>query len=137
MAGTFTLYIDTPERKFYEGSVESLVITSSYGELGILPGHLSTVVAMATAPAKMLVDGNWIEAAISGGFARIRNDEVVILADSAEWPEEIEENRALEAKKRAEERLQAHISEVEYMRTRVALERALTRLTVKRDTRGR
>lgn len=137
MAGTFTLHIDTPEKKFYEGAVESLVITTSAGELGILPGHLSMVVAMASAPAKMLVDGNWLEAAISGGFARIKNDEVVIIADSAEWPEEIEENRALEAKKRAEERLQSKLSEVEYMRSRVALERALTRLTVKHDKRGR
>lgn len=137
MADTFVLHVDTPEKKFYGGPVESLVITSSDGEIGILPGHLSMVVAMATAPAKMKVNGEWLVAAISGGFARIKADEVVILADTAEWPEDIEENRAIEAQKRAEERLQMHLSEVEYMRSRVALERALMRLTVKHDRRGR
>lgn len=132
MADTFMLHVDTPERKFYHGPVESLVITSSDGEIGILPGHLSMVVAMATAPARLLVNGNWLVAAISGGFASIKPDKVVILADTAEWPGDIEENRAIEAKKRAEERLQTRLSEIEFMRSRVALDRALTRLSVKK-----
>jgi F-type H+-transporting ATPase subunit epsilon len=132
MPKTFTLRIDTPERVFYTGPVEKLVITSSDGEIGILPEHLSMVVAMSTAPARIFADGKWLMAAVSGGFARIKGDEVIILADSAEWPDEIEENRAAEARKRAEERLQTRLSEIEYMRSRVALERALTRLTVKR-----
>lgn len=127
----FKLIISTPERQFFNDNVESLVITSTEGELGILPGHLSMVVALSHAPAKLKINGEWKTAAISGGFARIKNDEVVVFADTAEWPEEIELNRALEAKKRAEERLQAHVSEIEYMRSRVALERALMRLTVK------
>lgn len=133
MADSFMLNISTPERQFYSGRVESIIIASLDGEIGILPGHLSMVVALASAPAKIKADGKWHIAAVSGGFARIKPDKVVILADTAEWPEEIEENRALEAKKRAEERMQAHVSEIEYMHSRIALERALMRLTVKND----
>jgi F-type H+-transporting ATPase subunit epsilon len=131
MPKTLTLHISTPERQFYMGEVEMVVITSYDGEMGILPGHLSMVVALSAAPTRILEDGEWRLAAISGGFARIKGDGVVILADAAEWPEEIEVNRALEAKKRAEERLQARISEIEDVETRVALERALMRLTVR------
>lgn len=133
MSETFMLDVYTPEKQFYNGQVESVIIASLDGEIGIMPGHLSMVVALTSAPAKIKADGKWHIAAISGGFARITPDEVTILADTAEWPEEIEENRALEAKKRAEERLQAHRSEVEYIQSRVALERALMRLTVKND----
>ncbi len=133
MADSFNLKISTPERQFFNGKAESLVITSTDGELGILPGHLSMVVALTPAPAKIKIDGQWKLAAISEGFARITGEDVIILADAAEWPEEIEENRALEAKRRAEERLIAHVSEVEYLQSRVALERALMRLTVKNE----
>lgn len=131
MDNSFMLSISTPEKQFYSGRVESAVIASLDGEIGIMPGHLSMVVALSSSAAKIKVDGKWRIAAVSGGFARIKPDNVIIMADTAEWPEEIEENRALEAKKRAEERLQSHLSDIEYMQSRVALERALMRLTVK------
>lgn len=133
MDKTFTLCITTPEKEFYNGPVESLVLTTTDGEMGILPHHTSMVVALSSAPLRLKAEGEWHTAAVSGGFANIGGKEVMIFADTAEWPEDIEEARALEALKRAEERLQAHASEVEYMRSRVALERALARLAVKRD----
>lgn len=133
MSAQLKLTISTPEKQFYSGMVESLMIASTEGLMGILPGHLSMVVAMDTAPIQFKVSGEeeWRIAALSGGFARIRSDEVIIMTDTAEWPEDIEIQRVLEAKKRAEERLQSRISEIEYLRSRVALQRALTRLNVK------
>ncbi|MDR1193505.1 MAG: ATP synthase F1 subunit epsilon [Peptococcaceae bacterium] len=131
MTKTFLLSITTPEKQFYNGPAESLVITSHDGEKGIWPGHLSMVVALAIAPVRFKVAGQWKLAALTGGFARVRSDRVIILADTAEWPEEIEINRALSAEKRAEERLQTRLSRVEYLRSRIALERAHLRLTVK------
>lgn len=133
MANSFKLSISTPDRQFFDGECESLVVSSQDGEMGILPGHLSMVITLISAPARIKVNGEWKIAAISGGFARIKGDSVIILADTAEWPEEIEINRAERARQRAEERVKAHVSEVEYMRSRVALERALMRLTVKND----
>lgn len=132
MAESFLLIISTPEKSFYEGEVKSLTLCSSVGEMGILPDHKPMVVALETSPIHIETEEGWKEAAISGGYAQIKNDRVSILADTAEWPEDIEVNRALEAKKRAEERLQTHLSEVEFFRSQAALQKALTRLSLSR-----
>lgn len=124
------LIITTPEKKFYEGDVDFITITSTEGELGILPGHLPMVAALSPSPVKLKNGEEIKEAAISGGFAKIDGSEVVIIADTAEWPEEIEVNRAREAKQRAEERMQERLSEIEYLRTKIAFQRALVRLKV-------
>lgn len=124
------LEISTPEKDFYSGEVESLIITTTEGEMGVLPNHMLMVVALDIAPIRFKTEDGWHEAALSGGFAQIKGNMVLVLADSAEWPEEIEVHRVLEAKQRAEERLQSHLSEVEYLRSQVALRRAMTRLNV-------
>lgn len=126
----FKLIISTPEKMFFSEDVESLIFQTPEGEMGVLPNHLTMVVALETAPVKIKKDGSWREAAITGAFAQIKPKQVVILADSAEWPEDIEVNRAMEAKKRAEERLQTHLSKIEYVQSQVALRRAMTRLSV-------
>ena len=131
MAKKFYLQIATPEKEFYGGEVESIILTTTDGERGIMAGHAPMAVALGNAPLRIKNDDSWKSAAIIGGFVRIQPNYVIIFADTAEWPEDIEEKRALEAKKRAEERLQERLSEVEYIRSRVALERALARLTVK------
>ena len=122
--------ISTPEKEFFSGEVESLVITTTEGEMGVLPGHMLMVVALDIAPIKFKTRDEWYEAAISGGFAQIKGDRVDVLADTAEWPEDIEVNRALEAKQRAEERMQSYQNEVEYLRSQLAKRRALARLAV-------
>ena len=128
----FKLHISTPERIFFNSDVESVVLTSTEGELGVLSGHMPLVTALATGVIKIRAGSEWKSAVVSGGFAEIKNDEVVVLADTAEWPEEIEVNRALEAKKRAEERIRLRENEVEYTRSVAALQRAMTRLRIVR-----
>ena len=131
MGKTFHLHIVTPEKDFYSGEVASVVLTTVDGEMGILAGHNSVAVALASGPMHIVTGEGRRSAAVIGGFARVGPHRAVVFADTAEWPEDIEEARALEAKFRAEERMQARQSEIEYMRSRVALERALARLTVK------
>lgn len=131
MAKEFKLRIYTPEKQFFYGDVESLVLRATDGEQGVMAGHEPMITALEAAPMRIKQKGEWREAAIIGGFAEIRPAKVEIFADAAEWPEDIEEARALEAKRRAEERLHTSASELEYKRSRVALERALTRLNVK------
>lgn len=127
---SFLLSISTPEKVFYHGPVESVVLATTEGEMGVLDKHMPMVVALGMAPMRIKTEQGWRTAALSGGFAQIKGNRVVILADTAEWPEEIEVNRALEAKKRAEERLRQHKSEVEYLQSQVALKRAIMRLRV-------
>jgi F-type H+-transporting ATPase subunit epsilon len=126
----FSLNISTPEKVFFDGTTDSLVLTTIAGEMGVLGQHVLTVAALETGPLKIKTGDTWRVAAISGGFAEITGTKVVILADTAEWADEIEVGRAQEAKRRAEERVQARRSEMEYLQSQVALKRAITRLRI-------
>ena len=126
----YTLHILTPEKVFFEDTVESVVLPTIDGEIGVWSSHALTVVALDTAAIRIKTKSGWREAAISGGFAEIKGTEVIVLADTAEWPEEIEINRALEDKRRAEERIFANKSDMEFLQSQVALKRALTRIKV-------
>jgi F-type H+-transporting ATPase subunit epsilon len=133
MASVFTLEIVTPERSFFSGEVEMVVLRAPDGELGILKGHIPMVSAVAAGPVRILQDGKWQEAAITTGFMEIRQERTIILVDTAEWPHEIDTARAEAAKERALHRLRSEISHIEYLRSEAALARALTRLKVKKD----
>jgi F-type H+-transporting ATPase subunit epsilon len=124
------LSIETPEKVFYSGEAEALTLTTPTGEMGVLDHHELTVAALDTGPLRIKVGGVWRQAALSGGFAHIKGTEVVILADTAEWPEEIEISRAIEDKRRAEEQMRARNSEIEYLEAMVALKKAVLRINM-------
>ena len=127
---TFFLEVLTPERKFFAGEAEGVVFKSVDGEMGVLAKHAPTVAAIDVGPLKINVQGKWIEALVTEGFAKIMPDKVVILTDTAEYPEEIDINRAKAAKDRAQERLQKQLSQMEYVRSKAALARAMARLKI-------
>lgn len=135
MASTFKLEILTPSRKFYEGDIEMVVAKSIDGEIGIMKGHVPMVVAIGVGPVRIQQNGEWKEAALTEGFMEITQEKTVILVDTAEWPEEIDVERARTAKQRAEERLQKQLSKIEYIRSRAALARALARLKITKEIR--
>jgi F-type H+-transporting ATPase subunit epsilon len=130
MASTFNLEIVTPERKFFSDEVEMVILKTPEGEMGILAGHTPMVVAVAIGPIRIKKGGEWLEAVLTEGFMEIKQDKTVILTDSAEWPHEIDINRAKAAKERAEERLRRQLSQVELVRSETALARALARLRI-------
>ncbi len=130
MASTFLLEIVTPERKFFSGEVEMVVLKTTDGEMGILKDHTPMVVAVSIGPVRIQKDGEWLEAVLSEGFMEISQNKNIILVDTAEWPNEIDINRAKAAKERAEERLQRQLSHAEYIRSRTALARAMARIKV-------
>ena len=127
---TFFLEVITPERKFFSGEADSVVFKSIDGEMGVLARHAPTVVAVTVGSLRITSQGKRIEALVTDGFAKIMPDKVIILIDTAEYPEEIDINRAREAKLRAEERLQKQSSQLEYMRSKAALSRAMARLRI-------
>lgn len=132
MASTFYLEIVTPERSFFSGDVEMVILKTPEGEMGILAGHIPMVVAVAIGPIRIKQDNEWLEAVLNEGFMEVKQDKTVILADTAEWPNEIDINRANAARERAEERLRRQESKTEYIRSQAALSRALARLKVSR-----
>ena len=130
MAGTGTFYLEiiTPERQFYIGPAEALVIPAVDGEMGIYPGHEPVVTAIEPGEARYLADGQWHDLVVTQGFAEIMSDYAVVLVSAAERPEDIDATRAERAKERAEERLRQHESRQEYIRSKAALARATARL---------
>ncbi|KXG76266.1 F0F1 ATP synthase subunit epsilon [Thermotalea metallivorans] len=130
MASTFQLEIVTPDRKFYEDQVDMVIVRSTEGDLGIMKNHMSLVSPLAIGVIKIKKNGEYREAACAGGFIQVKQDKTTIITDSAEWPEEIDVERAKKAAERAEERLKTKTAEIDLIRAQAALERALNRLRV-------
>lgn len=133
MAATFTLEILTPDRAFYSEVIEMVILKTPQGEMGVLAGHIPMVVAVDAGPVRIKKGNEWVEAALTEGFMEIKQDRAIILVDTAEWPDEIDERRAEEAKVRAEERLHNQLSQIEYTRSQAALARAMARLKVRKS----
>ena len=125
--GMIKLKIITPDGKFYDGEVKRVVIRTTEGEMGILDDHAPTTVALSTGTCTILTDDQEIKGLVHGGFTEIKERQVTLLPDAAEWPNEIDIERAKQAKKRAEDQLADNKDHVE---AKLALERAITRLEV-------
>ena len=133
MAGTFYLEIVTPERQFFTGDAEALILPSVDGEIGVYPGHEPAVTAVEPGELRYKAGGRWEPAAVGAGFAEIRQDRVILLVGFAEHPEEIDRKRAEAARERAEERLRQKQSIHEYYHSKAALARAMARLKTRRE----
>jgi F-type H+-transporting ATPase subunit epsilon len=130
MAATFNLEIISSDHPFFKGECEMLSFTGIDGEYGILANHEPMVTALEAGELRYKVDGEWKYAAVSAGFVEIMPKYVILLADTVEKPEDIDLNRANEAKMRAEERLAVKQGVKEYYHTQAALSRALSRIKV-------
>lgn len=131
MAGKlFQLKIISPDRTFYEGEVEMVEFTSSEGEMGVYADHLPITTVLVPGIMTIHEQDGIKKAAVHAGFAEILQDKVTVLAEVAEWPEEIDINRANEARIRAERRLGGASGEtdINFMRAELALRRSLTRI---------
>ncbi|ADL13701.1 F0F1 ATP synthase subunit epsilon [Acetohalobium arabaticum] len=131
MANTVQVDILTSERTVYSDEVEMVIVPTIDGNLGFLPNHSPLITGLQIGQIRIKKDGEEIELATSGGFIEVKPDQINILADTAEFPEEIDIERAKRAKKRAKERLQksdeARINET---RAESALQRAINRIDV-------
>ena len=123
---TFRLKIIAPERIFYEDAVPFVEFRTTEGEIGVYPGHIPLTSIIAPGVVRIhTTDGEIKEAALLEGFSEILPNEVVILAETVEWPDEIDANRAKEAQIRAERRLQSQDGDMN--RAELALKRAIVR----------
>lgn len=136
MPAKYTLEIITPERIFFRGEVESVIIPTSDGYMSIQKMHEPMVAAITVGDMKLQIDGEWKECTTTDGFVEVRPDETIIFSQAVEWPEEIDMRRAQEARERAEERLRQKKSHQEYMQNQIALARAMVRLRVGRRNRN-
>jgi len=128
---TIQLEIVTPERKVYSDDVNMVIARGVEGELGILSKHAPFVTPLVVSALRIKKDNKENVIAISGGFLEVSQDKIVILAESAELPEEIDIDRAMASKERAAQRLAKKESdELDFKRAQLSLQRALNRLDV-------
>ena len=128
--------IVTAERVVYsEKEVDEIIAPGAEGQFAVLPRHAAFLTMLVPGVVVIRKGGDEIEMAISGGFAEVRDNRVVVLADTAERAEEVDVERAEQARRRAEERLTARGADVDL--ARAAMERALARLKVVQRRRRR
>ena len=123
---TMRVKVIAPDRVFYEGDVTFMEFNTIEGIIGIYPRHIPTTVVIAPGVLKISESQGVKTAALHSGFAEILGDSVTILAESVEWPDEIDIRRAEEANIRAERRLSDSSQDIH--RAELALKRAMLRL---------
>ncbi len=132
MATRDTLHVEvvTAERELYSGEASVVSAPGSEGRLGILPRHAAMLALLKEGELRIELDGQDEPIFVSGGFLEVSDNRVIVLADTAEHAEEIDEARAQEARRRAEERLSQADSNEDRAQLQAALARAITRLHV-------
>lgn len=123
------LEVVTPERRVLSEGVDSVVIPGLGGELGILPGHTPLISQLKTGVLSYTQGGRTVQLLVSGGFLEVRDDQVSVLAQIAERPEEIDAAGARVAREQVEKRLNSWSgSEEDLEAARTELDRATVRL---------
>ena len=139
MATHTTMHVEvvTAERELYNGEADELIAPGSEGMLGILPRHAALLTTLKPGALRIKLNGAEEPLFVSGGFLEVSNNQATVLADTAEHAEEIDQARAEEARRRAQERLAQTTSNTERAELQAALQRAIERLRVSEIVRRR
>src|SRR5919199_480630 len=125
------------EASLFEGEADFLLCRGGDGELGVLPHHAPLLTTLKPGPLVIRSGSDEQLLFVGGGFLEVLPERVTVLADSAERADEIDEQRAEEARRRAEEQLRGQVPEDERRRLERELEMAEARLRLSRIRRGR
>lgn len=119
--------IMAPDRVFYEGQVSFIEFNTTEGIVGIYPKHIPMTVVISPGVLKIVeANGETKEAALHSGFVEVLGDSITMLAESVEWPDEIDIRRAEEARVRAERRIKDDSQDMN--RAELALKRSVVRM---------
>jgi F-type H+-transporting ATPase subunit epsilon len=129
VASLFPFEVHTPYRRFFHDHIEALVITLIDGEIGVYANHSAFTAPVETGIMRIKdKDGHWRSAFTTEGILEVKEHKTVLMVDAAEWPAEIDHERAREAKVRAEEQLKSGILKFETDTAASSLKRADFRL---------
>ncbi len=139
MATRPTMHIEvvTAERELYNGEADELIAPGTEGMLGILPRHAALLTTLKAGELRIKLGGAEEPLFVSGGFLEVSNNQATVLADTAEHAEEIDQARAEEARRRAQEHLAQTTSNTERAELQAAMERAMERLKISEIVRRR
>tara|TARA_Y100001968_G_scaffold333804_1_gene399674 strand:+ start:8324 stop:8731 length:408 start_codon:yes stop_codon:yes gene_type:complete len=125
------LRILAPDQNVFDGNAEEIILPSTTGLLGILPGHISMVTALDTGVLRVFCEGQWSSIALTGGFAEVESNEVTVLVNSAELGSKIDPGSAekeLEEAKSSFNKFEGQPSSTEKIKAQKQLNRARARL---------
>ncbi|MDR0402658.1 MAG: ATP synthase F1 subunit epsilon [Treponema sp.] len=132
MAALFRFEVHTPYRRFFSDEVEAVTLTLSDGEITVYANHSFFTAPVVTGFLKIKdKTGVWKTAFVAEGFLEVKSHNTILVADAAEWPEEIDGERARAARQQAEETIASSSFKFESNAARAALRRASFRLRVK------
>ena len=130
-ANTYHLDVVSAEQKMFSGLVEKIQVTGSEGELGIYPGHAPLLTAIKPGMVRIVKEHNEEEYIyLSGGVLEVQPTVVTVLADTAIRGKDLDEARAMESKRMAEEHINSSHGDVDYAQASAELSRALAKLRV-------
>lgn len=130
MAELMKLQVICPDRIFYEGEVSMVEFNTTEGEVGIYPKHIPLTSILAPGILTITEENGLKNAALHSGFVQILPEKVTVMAEAAEWPHEIDLDRAEAARGRAEERIKNRSDKTDIARAETALQRAIARINV-------
>jgi len=138
MPGKINFEITTPEKAVYSDQIDEVVLPTPNGEIGILPNHIPLVSLLSAGEIRVKKGDDVTYMAVSGGFIEVRPDKVIVLADTAERAEEIDEEKAEEARKKAQELSKEKRADArEFVALSAKIEKELARLKVAKRRRRR
>lgn len=130
----FRLHIVTPKGTYRDVDVDILNVRTTDGQMGILAHHMPLASGVEIAEMNYRIDKEKYEFAVSGGFVYVDGENTVtLIVNDIQSPEEIDLQRAEEAKARAEARLKSKDKDLDYKRAEIALKKAITRIHVKNN----
>ena len=127
---SLTLRVLAPDQSVFDGSADEVILPSTTGQLGILPGHVSLLAALDVGVLRVRADGGWKSIALMGGFAEVEADDVTVLVNSAELGSSIDGSSAeseLQAARSAVSKLEGQPTSPEKVKAQQSLNRARAR----------
>lgn len=118
-----------PDGEFFDGNAHFLEFTAVTGRMGVYENHIPLATILEPCVVKIHGVEEVKKAAVLGGFIEIQKDRITMLAEDANWPEDIDLARAKAAKERAEARLTKKESGIDLVRAEAALKRAMARIS--------
>nr|YP_010287910.1 ATP synthase CF1 epsilon subunit [Carex kokanica]YP_010565019.1 ATP synthase CF1 epsilon subunit [Carex lithophila]UKU08342.1 ATP synthase CF1 epsilon subunit [Carex kokanica]UZA62151.1 ATP synthase CF1 epsilon subunit [Carex lithophila] len=125
---TLKLCVLTPNRIILDSEVKEIILSTNSGQIGVLPNHTPIATALDIGLLRIRINDQWLRVALMGGFARIGNNEIIILGNDAEISTDIDPQEAQEALEIAEANLTKAKGKRQLIEANLALRRARTRV---------
>ena len=132
LVNNFYFEIVTPLSSFLKTDVESIIIDTPTGKMGIQAFHEPTVIGVSDGEIKIKRNGEWKSILVSGGFMEVTNEEAIVFVDTALWPDEVTQNEENLKEELQNEKRQREISKEEHIKMQSFITKAINNIKVEK-----